>query len=217
MNSLFGISLTACFYATVGWPLTYVLGKLTRIERLGIAFLLGNGLTTLLWFILYRLTTQFTLLSLLISGLMIFTASYWINKLLKFKYRNAANQKISGLNRWLGSVVITLLSISFIIGNYNPISAWDSVTLYDFRGHTIALNHNLKDLIDGSYYISYPLMISLDHAAVYMLRGINAQGFHSLIFIAFIAVVYGRMCKWTNLKLALLSALFIILNDEIFT
>jgi len=194
-----------------------MLGKISKIERLGISFLLGNGLSTFVWFILYRLGAQFDLLTLGFSGLTVFLVSYFINKLFKFKYQNLVIKKFTGLNLKIIYLVVILLLISFVIGNYNPISGWDAVALYDFRGHTIALNHSLKDLTDGSYYLSYPLMISLDHAAIYMLKGISAQGLHSIILMAFIAVVYGRMLKWTNSRLSLLTILFIILNEEIFS
>ena len=216
MSSLIGVLLTALFYSLVGWPLTYMLGKISKIERSGIAFLLSNGLSTFVWFLLYRVVGRFNLFTLLLSGLFILAVSCLINHTFGFKYKNLIDPKLTGFDLKLSHLVIALLLTSFLIGSYNPISGWDAITLYDFRGHTIALNHSLKDLTDDSSYMGYPLMISLDHAAVYMLKGISAQGLHSIILMAFIAVVYGRMCKWTNPRLSLLTILFIILNEEIF-
>lgn len=217
MNSLFGIFTTSLFYVFVGWPLTYMLGKISKIERVGIAFLLGNGLSTFVWFLLYQTGREFNLFTLFISGLIVFIVSRLINRLCGFKYQNLVEVKPKGLNLKLCYLIIALLLTSFLIASYNPISGWDAITLYDFRGHTIALNHSLKDLLNNSYYMSYPLMVSLDHAAIYMLGGISAQGLHSIFFMSFIAVIYGRMSQWTNQRFSLLTVLFIILNEEIFS
>lgn len=217
MISLIAILLTTIFYSAVGWPATYMLGKISKIERVGISFLLGNGLSTFLWFVLYRLGCQFNLITLCFSGTIIIFISILINKKFKLKYQNLTEIKPSGINLKLVYLIIGLLLASFVIGNYNPISGWDAIALYDFRGHTIALNHSLKGLTDDSYYVSYPLMISLDHAVIYMLKGLSAQGLHSIILMAFSAVIYGRMRVWTNLRLSLISVLLILLNEEIFT
>lgn len=217
MISLLNIILVTFFFILIGWPTTYLLGKLSLVERLGLSFLLGSGLTTFIWFILYRIGINFEIKSFIASGLIIYLLSLAANKIFNFKYQKIAEQSTLGLNRWLSYLTVILLISSFIIGSYNPLTAWDSIALYDFRGHTIALNHDLRDLTDNSYYVSYPLYISLTHAVIYMLNGVSAQGIHALIFAAFIAVIYGRMSHWSNQRSALLSILLIILNKEIFS
>lgn len=216
MTSFWGIVLTSLFYTFTGWPLTYMLGKISRIERTGLAFLLGNGLSTFVWFLLYLAGTNFNLFTLFFSGLIVLIISSLLNKLCGFKSQNLIEKKPVDLDLKLVYFITVLLLISFLVASYNPISGWDAITLYDFRGHTIALNHSLKDLLDNSYYVSYPLMISLDHAAIYMLGGMSAQGLHSLFLTSFAFVIYGRMSSWTNRRFALLTVLFIILNEEIF-
>lgn len=210
------ILLTALLYTLAGWPVTYMLGPISKIERLGLSFLMGIGLTTFAWFLLYLFVGQFDLLTLTVSGFFLASISLIINRILGFRLQKLVIPKLGRIERWLAGILIFLLVQTFLIGSYNPISGWDAIALYDFRGRTIALNHSLQDLTDDSYYTSYPLMTSLAHAAVYMLGGESAQGLHSLLLIAFIAVVYGRLQSWTNARFALLGALFIVLNEEIF-
>lgn len=215
MNSLFAIIISAIFYVLSGWHLTYLLPSIHKIERVGLAFLIGSGLTTFVWFFGYRAGLPFNLLTLSISGGILATVGYNLSVYLHLKpiYSRII---LSKNEQYLFLSIIVMLFLALLIGSYNPLTAWDSIALYDFRGHAIAINHNLKDITDLSYYISYPLMISLVHSVVYMLGGINAQGIHAIIFSSFIAVVYGRVRSWTNNKYALLTCILIICQKEIF-
>lgn len=217
MISALIILLTSIFFIISGWQLTHALGKITLIEKLGAAFLLGNGLTTYIWFLLNLFGVPFDLFSLGVSGGLTFIFGLLINKIFHFRSQTLRIPVLSRLEISLISIIVFLLFSAFVIGSYKPLVAWDSLALYDFRGHSIALNHSLKDLTDDSYYVSYPLMISLDHAVVYMLGGISAQGLHAIIFSAFIAVIFGRLISWSNPLYASIASILIILNKEVFS
>lgn len=216
MISAILILLVSCYFILCGWPIANLTGKTILVERLGLAFLLGNGLTTFIWFLLYLLGIPLDFLSLLISGSITYLMGFFINKRFELKSPILPLPKLSIYQKALNLIIIVLLIISFVIGSYKPLIAWDSIALYDFRGHTIALNHSLKDLTEDSYYVSYPLLISLDHAIIYMLKGVSAQGMHAIIFAAFIAVIYGRLASFSSLLYAGIGSLLIILNKEIF-
>jgi len=216
MNSLFAVIVTTIFFIGTGWFVTYLLPTLGKIERIGMSFLLGSGLTTFLWFLGYLVGLPFNLFTLILAGLLVVIIGYQLAKVLKLKPLKYEKLKLSKAQSYLAVIIIVALLSAFLIGSYNPLTAWDSIALYDFRGHTIAINHSLKDLTDSSYYVSYPLMISLVHSVIYMLGGINAQGIHAIIFMSFIAVVYGRMKDWTNTTYALITCLLIIGQNEIF-
>jgi len=217
MNSFIAIIITSLFFILSGWYLTYLLPLHERVERVGLAFLLGSGLTTLLWFLGCRLGLSLNIFTLMMSGMILVLVAYFLKNRFGISPTKTTVTKLSKTEKYLAITVVTLLVAAFIIGSYNPLTVWDSLALYDFRGHAIAMNHSLKDIVDLPYYVSYPLMISLVHSIIYMLGGVSAQGLHAIIFAAFIAILYGRMQQWTNKSYALLTCLLVITQAEIFT
>jgi hypothetical protein len=217
MNSFIAIIGVSIFFVYSGWHLTYLLPSTSRVERTGLSFLFGSGMTTFIWFVGYLLGLPFNLLTLGLSGLILVLLGYLLSKFLKIKPTTTNILLSTKLEKYLLVIAILSLTISFAIGIYHPLTAWDSLAQYDFRGHAIAIDHDLSFIRGGAYFISYPLMISLVHAAVYMLGGISAQGIHSLVLVAFIVIIYGRMTSWTNSKYGILSCLLVIFQSEIFS
>lgn len=216
MNSFFAIIFTTIFFIFSGWYLTYLLPKIEKIERVGLAFLLGAGLTTFIWYIEYLSGLPFNLSTLAFAGLTLGVGSYLFTKIFQLHPKPSKAVKLDSYQKSLTLAIICGLIISFSIGIYHPLTAWDSLAQYDFRGHAIATDHNLSFIKAGAYFLSYPLMISLVHAVVYMLGGASAQGMHAVIFASFIAVVYGRMRNWTNLSYALITCLLLVGQNELF-
>lgn len=217
MNSLIAIaSITLCFIAS-GWYLSYLNTSAGKIERFGLAFILGAGFTTFLWFIGYRIGLSLNLVNFGIASLTTVGLGFVLSRVLHLSPLPKQQKPLSKSEKYLSITIIFLLLSAFIIGSYNPLSAWDSIALYDFRGHAIAISHSLSDFEGLSYYLSYPLMTSLVHALVYMLGGVNAQGIHAIIFSSFIAIIYGRLSEWMKPKYVLLTCLLIILQNEIFS
>ncbi|MBP9669855.1 hypothetical protein KBD75_00460 [Candidatus Woesebacteria bacterium] len=216
MNSIFAIVSTTIFFIFSGWYLTYLLPKLEKVERVGLAFLLGAGLTTFIWYIVYRVGLPLNLYTLALAGFILSALSYLLTKVLKLSILPLVLVKLSISEKRLTLAIIFGLIIAFTIGIYHPLTAWDSIAQYDFRGHAIAIDHDLSFIKAGAYFLSYPLMISLVHAVVYLLGGASAQGIHAIIFASFIAIVYGRMKDWTNSKYALLTCLLLVGQNELF-
>jgi hypothetical protein len=215
MNNLWAIGVVTGLFMASGWHLTYMLKESGRVERLGLSLLLGAGLTTLLWFMGYRLGLPLSLGMFVLACGVTFGIGYVVVKLLNL-VPNQKSEKLNKVEKWLGVTVIAALVVAFLIGNYNPLTAWDSLALYDFVGHAIATDADLRFIDYGSYYLSYPLMISLVHAAVYLLGGVSAQGMHAVLFAAFIGIIYGRMRTWSNPRYALIACLLVIGQNEIF-
>jgi len=217
MNSFIAIITTSTFFILSGWYLACLVPTVSKVERIGLSFLIGSGMTTFIWFIGYLIGLPFNLFNLGLSGLLLGIIGFTLLKILKI---TPTTEKIvihTKFEKYLISIIILSLIISFAIAIYHPLTAWDSLAQYDFRGHAIAIDHDLSFIRGGAYFMSYPLMISLVHATVYMLGGISAQGIHALIFAAFIAIIYGRMTDWTNSKYGILTSLLIIFQSEIFS
>lgn len=218
MNSILAIIITSIFFIASGWNISHLISKIEKVERVGLSFLLGAGLTTFIWFQGYSLVgLSLNLITLFCSGLILAVLGLFLRKILHLKLDIDKTIKFGRTEKILVLTLMITLLIALIIGSYNPLTAWDSIALYDFRGHAIALDHDLSFGRVGAYFMSYPLMISLVHAIVYMLGGISAQGIHSIIFAAFIGIVFGRLKSWTNTIHALIGSLLIIGQNEIFT
>lgn len=203
MINLFAISFIVLLLTGTGWNLSRAFSIGNKIERMGLSFFLGSGVSTFLWFILYRIGFPFTFGSLILACCLVSLVGMFFDKIKTPRQLNPV--KLSKLDWALILIIILGILASFIIGTYYPITAWDSMALYDSRAHMITLNHSLKDIVDSSYYLSYPLFLSLLHTAVYLLGGSNPQSLQTIIFAAFLAVIYGRLSSWTNHRLALIG------------
>lgn len=217
MNSLLAIILITGSFIASGWYLTFLFPSAQKIERLGLAFLLGAGSSTFFWFLSYRMGLSLNIGSFALVSLLIIIVSYGLTRILHVSLLSNSTSSLSKGEKYLAYTIVFLLLSAFIIGSYNPLSAWDSIALYDFRAHAIAISHSLSDFTKDSYYISYPLMTSLVHVLVYMLGGENAQGIHAVIFTSFIAIVYGRLSDWLKPAYALMACFLIIVQSEIFS
>lgn len=216
MNDVVFVLLTACIYTLAGYGYARSAGITVRIERLALSFLIGIGAVTLTWFLLYRIGLPLDLESYLLSAGAVGTGGLFIGKRRKQSGSIQAKTVYTKAEKILLGIMTGLAVIHFVITNYTPISAWDSVALYDSAARIIAVSHSLKDLTQASYYMSYPLMVSLSHAAVYQFGGYNAQGLHSLILFSLIAVIYGRVSEWAGKRTALMTAFLVLSNYSMY-
>lgn len=208
MNSFIAITTVSLLSIISGWYYSSHINRISIIEKLSLSFALGSGLTTWLWFILYRLSFPFTLSTYLIATLAVFAIGY-ITK----------NTQSKGQSfKWNTLLLLPLIICisAFIIGLSRPLTAWDSIALYDFRGHVIASSHSLNDLTSSTYDISYPLYISLIHAVIYLLGAVSAQGIHSLFFTSLIGISYGLVSRWSKPKYGILAAILVAISFEVF-
>lgn len=179
--------------------------------RAGLSFLIGSGLTTWILFLLHihfnlPLTLQFALLSY---------ALVWLIGYVTKPIKSAALSNKQPSSK-LVYVPIIITITAFVIGSYLPLTAWDSIALYDFRAHAIMITHSLIDMTKSTYDMSYPLHISLLHSFVYILGGESAQGLHALFFGSLLAIVYERIRFWTNPRWAIIGTMLVATSSELF-
>jgi|GEM_PF-1610102 len=216
MTSYIVLTLIAFIFILAGTGYANLISKITFIEKTGVRFLLGSGLTTLVWFVLFRLGISFNISSFLLSSVIVLLFGLLLSGCIKSDQiilRVILKHTYEKVLAWL----IAILGIChLLITNYNPITSWDSIALYDFVGKVVAVSGNLNHIISSSYYMSYPLYVSLSHASMYIFGAINPQGIHSLILISLMAVIFGRLSSWTSTKYALLGTLLILSSYQIF-
>lgn len=184
------------------------------VERLALGFAIGAGISTFLWFFLSLLGFSITLFLLVLVSCF----SSLLGTFLTRSYPVATISFVRPARH--GSPLIYLIlgvsALALIISAYSPVTAWDALTLYDFRGIVIAQSHSLRDIEISSYYLSYPLFTSLVHAATYMLGGLNPNFFYSLFYLSLLTIVYSRTKRLTNSLYASIAAIFVATSPFLF-
>lgn len=212
MNNILAFVILSMMFILSGYSYARLIGVRTKVEHYALSFIIGSGITTFIWFLFYLLGNNLTVPTLFISSLVSANIGF-------FLFQNFDNtcigSRVNGFNKILARIVFVLLGLSILVSVYSPIVSWDSLTLYDFRGTVIANSHSLVDIESTTYLLSYPLMTSLIHAAVYMLGGNNPQLFYSLLLTSLIGIIYGRMYIWTNSRYSVLTALLVVSNPFI--
>lgn len=185
---------------------------LSRLEYSSLLFILTSGLTTFLWFVLYLLGFGFSITSLLVALLTAVILSSILIKTSKLVVVVEDKQKFSAAEKYIIGFITVLILLATLVAAYNPVVSWDSLTLYDFRGLIIAHSHSLQDISSNTYYLGYPLMTSLVHAAFYMVGSNSPQIFYALLYTNLIGLAYGRVRSWTSRSYALIAALLVAYN-----
>jgi hypothetical protein len=93
---------------------------------------------------------------------------------------------------------------------------WDSVVLYDFRGHVFADTGFMKEAFIHSYYYSYPLLTSLAHTLVYLSGGQYPQFIYSAFYLSLGIGFYGLLIEFISRKSSLFFTLILLLVEPIF-
>jgi len=209
----------------IGLPLTLLIApKHNIIGRLGLSYLLGIGIFTLLMFTTNLLGLKLTfvnniLIFLIVSLSLIFFGKsrlkdYWRELRKSFKsYHPDLTEKVS-----LGVIGYFIVS-SFVNTLYWPVYIWDALTLYDFRGHLFAQTGFIKNAIttlNSGYYLDYPLLTSLSHTIVYLSGGTNPQFIYSLFYLSLGLTFYGLLREFASKKISILFTLMLLTIPQIF-
>jgi len=111
--------------------------------------------------------------------------------------------------------------IYIFIANYWPISEWDALTLYDFRGRVFSEGGLLKDLskldeydkYNSGYYFAYPPATSILHSSFYSLGMNNPKAIYPFFLISLTIFFYTSITQFLSKKLGLIvstSVFFIV-------
>lgn len=176
---------------------TYI-KKLSNLSILSTSFLLGasiiNGIFTILMILGLPMTNLYisllAVLSTIYLGYRLFTSNFRI----KYDFH-----KIYKIILYPTNLFLLILSLILIVHNVNwPVTDWDALTLYDFRGKIFSEGLRVeavkRDIHDSystfDYYYSYPFMTSTLHAWGYNLGASTPMmiyfGFYSSLVLLFI-------------------------------
>jgi hypothetical protein len=134
-----------------------------------------------------------------------------------FKHFSKNDSKYATTFIGVFSVVLTFVTLYF------PISEWDALTLYDFRGKILSqglLFKNIQyldsfDKFNPGYYFSYPPSTSFIHALYYVLGANSPQIIYPLIFIGMVIFFYSALSKYISKDKALLLSVILMVSNMI--
>lgn len=209
----------------IGLPLTLLIApKHNPAGRLGLSYLLGIGIFTLLMYLTNLLGFKLIFLNniLIFLALSVPLTLFEARKLKTFW--KEAKQSIKNYHPdWvekitLGAIAFLVIS-SFVSTLFWPVSGWDALTLYDFRGHVFAQSGFIKSALEtlgNSFYYSYPLLTTLSHTVVYLVGGANPQFLYSMFYLSLALVFYGQLREVVSQKLSLIFTLILITAPRMF-
>jgi hypothetical protein len=197
--------------------------RIQPLARLGLAYILGFGvLTVLMFFALYlkmelsskNLTFGLVIINLLLLIVLLKRVNQFAREL-KTLFRKMTFSKIE-LILLLVIILINVYSIAMSI--YWPINDWDAITLYDFRAKifsNLQLSNSYFNLSFDGYYYGYPPLISLAHTFVSVMSGSNPAFVSSFFFVSLSLLFYG-LCREVAARFTSLVVTFLlILNVDL--
>ncbi len=220
MLLIFGVLLVIIF----GYLLSAIfVEKMRLFERLGISYLLGFGVFTLLMFCYSSLGVKITIESTFLALAVGISLMLVLFKLLKRKvFANPFGliksfSTFSRLEKIIVFIIAVLVTVSLILTIYFPVYIWDALVLYDFRAKIIAQQGFYIQIVNNfSYFGGYPLFTSLSHTLVYLFKGNNPQFLYSFMYFSLIFIFYSTLREFVSRKTALMASLILATTPVIF-
>lgn len=206
----------------VGLPLVLlILPKQNFVAIVGLSFPLGIGIFTFVMFLTnifgigFSLLNEFLILLILSTPLMALTGkrvkNFFVGFVDAFK-----KSKWSSVEKVMLAALVFLILTSFLNTFYWPVHIWDSVVLYDFRGHVFAQTGFMKAAFIDAYYYSYPLLTSLAHTIVYLAGGRYPQLIDSLFYLSLGLGFCGFLREFISRRMSLIFTLILLTVQPIF-
>jgi hypothetical protein len=193
-----------------------ILGKDRKAESLGLSFLIGSVVYTLMVFVVN-----------FIVGIRLDLYIAWFIYLLVtlpllFPFHQKLFGKISwkswtNLQKLLVGILCWLFISVFITSFTFTVTDWDAVTLFDYRARIILNTGFIRDTLSRETVTAYPLLTSLLHYWVYLNGLRTPMPVYPLFFAGFILGSYGilnRLLK--NRTVILLIVLLLAATPKLF-
>jgi len=113
---------------------------------------------------------------------------------------------------------IVLFSLVLIVTCFWPITEWDALTLYDFRGRLFSYGYLLGDLAfldsfdsyNPGYYFSYPPATSLMHASYYLIGSNYPQVMYPVLFFSLAAFFFSSLSRHVSSIVSIVLSLSLV-------
>lgn len=201
-------------------------------EKIGLSFLVGIGLQTIMMLIINLFGVRLTVLNLLFSAVVLIIALliplYFKKKELAGYYKKSIRFDLSGYNFiWLLFIVVIMYLeyMNFAKCMYFPTFDRDSLAGFDTIGYVIAREHTFKglSLFQESYmpsihgpgsYITYAPMVQLSYAFLYILGAETSKLIPALMYLFFLIAFYGSVQRTVGKTGAAIATFFMMITPE---
>lgn len=210
----------------IGLPLSlWIVPKHNILGRMGLSYLLGVGIFTLVMYLANLLGFKITfldnmLLLLLFSLPLVILQQNNISNYFSEIWKQAKNLRLALWEKIIIGVGSFFVVSSFINTLYWPVYIWDALTLYDFRARVFVETGFIKTALHalgGDYYFGYPLLTSLSHTIVYLSGGNNPQFLYSVFYVSLGLIFYGQLREFIDKNLSLLFTFILLTVPRIYT
>ncbi len=215
----------------IGLDLSSIFGVKSTRESIGLAYLFGSSVTSILMVLNYQYVFfAFDTTNLFFSIFLIFSIlKLWITFFSKNKsqsIKNKINHLVQNANYYrkktsiidiaMVFILILLILHSLLENTFWPITDWDAIALYDFRAKTIADTHDLLSGLELGYFFQYPLYTSFLHLIAHFFNEPFAKVAYSFIYSSFIVLFYSLVRRHKNRSISLLATTILASSRYIF-
>lgn len=193
--------------------------QITKLEKLGLSYLVGVGLFTFLLFILYTFGVRFTIE----NSITVYIVTTLILLIANLKFGRLKLQKLSidfgletPLEKMLAGIILVIFLSVLTSSFYWPISSWDSIALYDYRSKIFYQTGGMNALVNLSYDLVYPLLTSLAQYWMYIFGSTSAMPIHASFYVFYVISSFAIFKRFSSTVFSLIFALFIALSPELF-
>ena len=221
MQIFLALSIVLCTWLS-GCAIAYLFGRKSHLEMAGLGFILGSLYITLAILLIHQyshlaISARLVLSVAYLSGLTAVTVlkpSYNASRLL-FLSATSWYYKSSLLTKTL-LIILVILGINSLLQNYFwPVSDWDALALYDFRGKVVASTGSFISGIELGYFFQYPPFTSLLHSMLYVVGFDRVKIWYSLLYFSLLIVFYAQLRKHTTTPISLAGTVSLASNPLI--
>ena len=202
MLPIFSILITTFFFSSV---IKTIFKQIKIIELLGISFLFGIGIESLIFF---KIFSTFDLITAQI---------FWLIKICEtiigFLIIGISNRKVKlrfGLNlksvfSWSGifwTGIFGLFSLSLIYTIYYPVHTTDALYYFDFRSKIMFLSHTVSGISILPNWSFYPMFTSMIGLISRLSGSDNPSFFYPIMMLSFAFIYYSSLRRFSTRNVA---------------
>jgi hypothetical protein len=199
---IFSILITILFFGII---IKSIFKKIGIIELLGISFLIGIGLESIILFVIF---SQLDLVNAQIYWWIkaaegISVMALFLIKRPKLILRKECTLKSiiswSGLF-WLG--ILLLFTLSLIYTLYYPVYTTDSLYYFDFRSKIMFLSHSVSGISIIPNWSYYPMFTSMVGLISRLSGSDNPSFYYPIMFLSFALIFYSSLRRFSTRNIA---------------
>lgn len=181
------------------------------MESLGLSFLIGTGLMTVIYFVLAWFTDRVFVIEfwnlVVLLTLTLFAIRLPHFEIKRFKIdRSVIIPNLVPVFCWLAILIIFTASIIYTI--YTPIYTVDSLALFDFRSKVMFLSQRLSEIKTIDSWYSFPMFTSMI-GLIWRYVGIENPGsYFPLMYLSFTMIFYSISKSIVDKRIASIGTLF---------